>query len=150
MRTILFAVALATATLPAAAALAAKPAVYTPILSKTAIEGYDTVAYFNENKPVAGKDEFTTVYQGVTWKFANAANLAKFKANPAAFAPQYGGYCAWAVAHGYTASGDPKQWRIVNGKLYLNYNADIQSKWVKDIPGYIKSGDSNWPTVLNK
>ena len=85
-----------------------------------------------------------------TFRFSSAANLAKFKASPAAYAPQYGGYCAWAVANGYTAKGDPKQWRIVNGKLYLNYNAEIQSRWVKDIPGFIRKGDANWPAVLEK
>lgn len=149
MKQLLIALALATASAPAIA-LAAKPPVYTPILSKVAIGGYDAVAYFTESKAVTGKDEFTTEYKGASWKFSSAANLAKFKANPAGYAPQYGGYCAWAVAQGYTASGDPKQWRIVGGKLYLNYNAEVQSKWVKDIPGFIKSGDANWPTVLNK
>ncbi|MDO9335214.1 MAG: YHS domain-containing (seleno)protein [Caulobacter sp.] len=129
-------------------AAAAKPAVYTPALSNVAVGGYDTVAYFTQGKPVRGLDSFQTDWNGATWKFSTAANLAKFKARPTAYAPQYGGYCAWAVANNYTAKGDPTQWRIVGGKLYLNYNAEVQGKWVKDIPGYIAKGDANWPKVI--
>jgi YHS domain-containing protein len=132
------------------AALAAKAPIYTSAFSKVAAGGYDVVAYFTQGAPVAGNAQFATTWKGAAFHFSSAANLAKFKASPAAFAPQYGGYCAWAVANGYTAKGDPKQWRIVNGKLYLNYNAEVQSKWVKDIPGFIKKGDANWPAVLEK
>lgn len=132
------------------AALAAKAAVYTPLFSKVAVGGYDPVAYFTQGKPVEGKEAFKATYKGAEFRFSSAANLAKFKADPQAYAPQYGGYCAWAVANGYTAKGDPRQWKVVNGKLYLNYNADIQAKWSKDIPGHIKAGDANWPQVLDK
>jgi len=131
-------------------ALAAKPPVYTSTFSKVAADGYDVVAFFTDKKPVKGAPGFTTVYKGATFQFANAANLAKFKASPAAYAPQYGGYCAWAVSQGYTAKGDPRFWKVVDGKLYLNYNGDVQTKWNKDIPGFIRSGNANWPTVLNK
>ena len=131
-------------------ALAAKPPIYTPALNNVAVGGYDTVAYFTVGKPVRGSDAFRTEWKGATWKFASAANLAKFKADPAAYAPQYGGYCAWAVANGYTAKGDPLQWKIVDGKLYLNYDATIQARWVKDIPGFVRKGDTNWPKVLTK
>lgn len=75
-------------------------------------------------------------------------NLNSFKTDPQAFAPQYGGYCAWAVAQGYTASSDPQAWRIVDGKLYLNYSEGVQKKWVRDIPGFIVKADTNWPKVL--
>lgn len=129
-------------------ALAAKPEIYTSALSDVAAGGYDVVAYFTVGRPVRGDDAFQTKWRGATWKFSSAANLAKFKANQAAYAPQYGGYCAWAVANGYTAKGDPRHWKIVGGKLYLNYNADIQSKWTKDVPGFIRKGDANWPKVL--
>jgi len=129
-------------------ALAAKPDIYTSALSDVAAGGYDVVAYFTVGKPVRGDDAFQTKWRGATWKFSSAGNLAKFKANPAAYAPQYGGYCAWAVANGYTAKGDPRHWKIVGGKLYLNYNADIQTKWNKDVPGFIRKGDANWPKVL--
>lgn len=152
MKRLLIAAAMAFA-VPAAlpgAAMAAKPPVYTAPLSDVAVGGYDVVAYFTQGKPVKGDKAFQTEWKGAEWRFSSAANLAKFKANPAAYAPQYGGYCAWAVAQGYTASGDPQQWKIVGGKLYLNYNADIQSKWSKDIPGLIRKGDGNWPSVLGK
>jgi hypothetical protein len=72
----------------------------------------------------------------------------QFRANPSRYLPQYGGYCAWAVAQGNTASGDPRYWRIVEGRLYLNYNSDIQRQWEADIPGFIASANSNWPRVL--
>jgi hypothetical protein len=68
--------------------------------------------------------------------------------SPAAYAPQYGGYCAWAVSQGYTAKGDAQNWKVVDGKLYLNYNTSIQKKWEADVPGFIKAADTNWPDVL--
>ena len=149
MKRLILALALATAALPGAA-MAAKPPVYTAPFSQVAAGGYDVVAYFTAGRPVKGDPKFATEWKGASWQFSSAANLAKFKASPTAYAPQYGGYCAWAVANGYTAKGDPLQWRIVGGKLYLNYNADIQSKWIKDVPGFIRKGDGNWPTVLGK
>ena len=83
-----------------------------------------------------------------TWRFSSAANLAAFEADPEAYAPQYGGYCAWAVSQGYTASTDPTAWRIVDGKLYLNYSQGVQRRWEQDIPGNIVKADTNWPKVL--
>jgi YHS domain-containing protein len=122
--------------------------IYTGILNSVAVSGYDTVAYFTQGKPVKGNASFKTTYKGAEFRFALAANLAKFKANPAAFAPQYGGYCAWAVSQGYTASGDPTIWKIVGGKLYLNYNREIGDRWEKNIPGFIKLANVNWPKLL--
>jgi YHS domain-containing protein len=132
------------------AALAEKPAVYKGLFDEAAVGGYDAVAYFTSGKPVEGSKAFEYKYKGVTWRFASADNLAAFKADPTKYAPQYGGYCAWAVSQGYTAKGDPKAWKIVNGKLYLNYNLDIQKKWEQDVPGLVAKGDSNWPKVLDK
>jgi YHS domain-containing protein len=132
------------------AASARSPEIYTGILSSTAIGGYDPVAYFAEGKPVPGRKETTFAWKGVTWRFVNEKNLAAFKATPEAYAPQYGGYCAWAVSQGYTAKGDPKAWTIVDGKLYLNYSADVKKTWDKDARGNIAKGDKNWPTVLDK
>jgi YHS domain-containing protein len=130
------------APLPAAAA-----PVWTGVLgNQAALDGYDSVSYFS-GKPVRGDDRFTTQYKGAVFKFATAANLATFKANPARFAPQYGGHCAWAAANNYRFAGDPTVWKIVNGKLYLNYNRDVQAKWEKDIPGLVKKGDINWATL---
>lgn len=122
--------------------------VYTGFLSSTAVDGYDPVAYFTDGKPVEGSSEFEAEYEGATWRFVSAANRDAFVADPSKYAPQYGGYCAWAVSQGYTAKGDPQHWRIVDGRLYLNYNADVQQKWEKDVPGFIKAADANWPKVL--
>ena len=115
-----------------------------------ALEGYDAVAYFKENLPREGKPEFTTDYNDAKWQFASKENLDAFTKEPAKYAPQYGGYCAWAVGHNYTAKGDPQAWKIVDGKLYLNYNKDVQAKWAEDIPKYITDGDQNWQNLAGK
>ena len=130
-------------------ALAAQPAIYTAPFSKLAIEGYDAVSYF-AGEPVKGDAKFSMTRNGVEYRFASAQNLAKFKADPEAYLPQYGGYCAWAISQGHTAKGDPLAWKVVNGKLYLNYNKDVQKQWAADIPGNVVKADKNWPQVLSK
>lgn len=139
---------LALAVLFAGPALAAKPSVYTGFLSSLAVNGYDPVAYFSEKRPVKGSAKFELKHMGATWRFASKENLEKFRAAPAKYAPRYGGYCAWAVSQGYTAKGDPNYWKIVDGKLYLNYDASVQARWEKDIPGFISKADKNWPGVI--
>lgn len=134
----------------APAAEAKEDPFYTSVLSNVAVGGYDAVAYFTQGKPVKGSANFSTTYKGAEFRFANAADLAAFKANPDKYAPQYGGYCAWAVSQGYTASGDPLVWKVVGGKLYLNYNEEIGQRWSKNIPGFIAAADKNWPAVLDK
>ena len=116
----------------------------------TAIEGHDPVAYFTEGKPIEGSGAHTYQWNGATWKFASRENRDSFAASPRKFAPQYGGYCAWAVAEGYTAGIDPDAWRVVDGKLYLNYSKSIQKRWARDIPGNIAKGDANWPKIAAK
>lgn len=133
---------------PATAALA-KDEIHTARFSDLAVGGYDPVAYFEEGAPVKGSKDFETEYKGATWRFSSADNLAQFQADPDAYAPQYGGYCAWAVSQGYTAHGSPQHWSVVDGKLYLNYNAKVHADWRKDIPGFIVAADANWPAVLN-
>ncbi|MEM6614785.1 MAG: YHS domain-containing (seleno)protein [Cyanobacteria bacterium P01_C01_bin.72] len=113
-----------------------------------AIRGTDPVAYFTQSKPVAGKAEFSHNWNGITWQFSTQENRDLFAANPEQYAPQYGGFCAWAVSQGYTAAIDPQAWKIVDGKLYLNYNQGIQRRWEKDISGNIKKANANWPGVL--
>ncbi len=142
---LLFAVLLLQAPAPPAAA---KEPVYTGLFSSLAVSGYDAVAYFVAGRPVEGKKAFEFEWNGATWRFADAANLAAFTAEPDKFAPQYGGYCAWAVSQGTTASTDPEAWRIVDGKLYLNYSKSVQQTWFQDIPGNIAKADKNWPGVL--
>jgi YHS domain-containing protein len=143
-------IGLFTVVMLSSAAFARSPEIYTGILSATAVGGYDPVAYFTEGKPVQGRKEIAFTWKGVTWRFVNEKNLEAFKAKPEAYAPQYGGYCAWAVSQGYTAKGDPKAWSIVDGKLYLNYNADVHKTWQQDAPGNIAKADKNWPNVLEK
>jgi len=140
--------ALAAPLLPAlsSAAWAAKPEVYAE--DGVAINGYDPVAYFTQEKPVRGSSEFTAAYNGATWQFSSVANRDAFAADPEAYAPQYGGYCAYAVAKGYTASTSPNAWHVHEGKLYLNFNRAVRTLWRRDIPGFIAKGDANWPTVL--
>lgn len=115
-----------------------------------AIKGYDTVAYFIAGEPTKGTADFTHEWGGATWRFASAENLQKFIANPERYAPQYGGYCAWAVSQGYTAPVSPKAWKIVDGKLYLNYNRDVQTRWEADHMALIKSADGNWPALRDE
>ena len=128
-------------------AYAGKPPIFTT--SEGAIRGYDPVAYFTESNPIEGSDKHTFEWKGATFKFASAENLALFEANPEKYAPQYGGYCAYAVSKGYTASIEPEAWNIVEGKLYLNYSLGIRKRWREDIPGHIAAANKNWPGVLN-
>ena len=112
-----------------------------------AIRGYDPVAYFSDGKPVKGLAQHKAQYKGSTFHFASKANHDAFAANPAKYAPQYGGYCAFGVSGGYKAAIDPAAFTIVDGKLYLNYNRDVQKKWGADIRGYVAKADKNWPSV---
>lgn len=132
----------------APAAFADKDPIYTAKRSNLALQGYDTVAYFTVGEPTKGSAEYSTTYNGAEFRFASEENLNLFLGNPDQYAPQYGGYCAWAVAQGKTAKGDARRWAIVDDKLYLNYNKGIQKKWDKDRSGFITSADTNWPTVL--
>ncbi len=127
----------------------AAPPIYTGFLSNLAVSGYDTVAYFTDNKAVEGDARYSTEYKGATWHFSSSENRDKFEAAPEQYAPQYGGYCAWAVAHNSTAKGDPQQWEIHNGKLYLNYNANIKKRWQADKQNLIGKADRYWPGLLD-
>ncbi len=122
--------------------------VYTGRFSNTALQGYDSVAYFKSGEPVKGSDEFSTIFQGAEFHFSSQENLDTFRAMPAAYAPQYGGHCAWAVSQGYAAKGDARHWKIVDGKLYLNYNRSVQETWETDIDGFITAAQGNWPNVI--
>ena len=136
------------AALPAPAL--AKDPVYSSTFGSVAIDGTDPVAYFKESKPVQGSSDHEVEWNGATWRFASAENKAAFEQDPEAYAPQYGGYCAWAVSQGYTASTVPEAWKIVDGKLYLNYSKGVQATWEQNIPGNIQSANANWPAVLDK
>ena len=140
----------------AAPAMAAEPPINTLKNSvfggrtDTAINGYDTVAYFSDNKPVKGQDGFVTDWMGAKWKFASQAHLDLFKTNPEKYAPQYGGYCAFGVSQGYLVKVEPDQFTIREGKLYLNYDATVQTKWKADQAGFIKEADDKFSALLKK
>jgi YHS domain-containing protein len=121
--------------------------VNTTYFGNKAIEGYDPVAYFKEKKPVEGKDAYSHEWNDAKWLFSSAENLKLFKENPEKYAPQYGGYCAYAVAKGKTAGIDPDQWTIVDGKLYLNYSASVNKKWLGKRDQFIIDADKNWPEL---
>jgi YHS domain-containing protein len=115
-----------------------------------AIKGYDPVAYFTDGKPVKGSKAFEYVWMGGKWHFSSAAHRDLFIKDPEKYIPKYGGYCAYAISQGTTADIDPGAWNIVDGRLYLNLSKKIKDKWSKDIPGYIKKADENWPKILKK
>ncbi len=121
--------------------------VYTTVFSDVAVGGYDTPAFFTERKPVKGSKRFEFEHRGATWRFVSAANLNKFKADPTKYAPQYGGFCAWAMASGDQAPGKAPYWSIVEEKLYLNYSKSVQDKWLMDVDGFIAKANQAWPTV---
>jgi YHS domain-containing protein len=131
----------------ATAVLRAEKPVNTTFLG-VAIKGYDPVAYFTEGKPLKGDSDFSYDWNGAEWRFASAANRDLFKAAPEKYAPQFGGYCAWAVSRGYTAGIDPDAWKIVEGKLYLNYSTKVQAQWAENIPDNIAKAEEHWPKIL--
>ena len=130
----------------ATGATAAEPEIYNE--GGLAVGGTDVVAYFTDGQPTAGSADITLDYRGVTWRFASEANRDAFIADPAAYMPQYGGYCAYAVSRGYTASTVREAWTIVDGKLYLNYSTGVRSRWERDVQSNIAMADANWPAVL--
>ena len=114
-----------------------------------AIRGYDPVAYHTEGKAGGGQEKPTRLkWKDATWSFASAKNKELFETAPEKYAPRYGGYCAFAVSRGSTASIDPDAWSIVDGALYLNYSLGVRAQWAGDIPGNIAKGDANWPKLL--
>jgi YHS domain-containing protein len=132
----------------ATAALAGnKPAPVNQSPGGIAIKGYDPVAYFTDSKPVKGKPQFEYTWRGAKWQFASAEHRDLFAKGPEKYAPQYGGYCAYGVGEGHTVSIDPDAWKIVDGKLYLNYSSSVQQQFLKDVPGRIRKADENWPNL---
>lgn len=113
------------------------------------VKGYDVVSYFS-NKAMAGDKKFSAQYMGATYYFATAANQKTFQANPAHYAPQFGGFCAMGAALGKKLDVDPTQFVVHNDKLYLNVNADVFKMFSSDINGNIKKADTNWPSIKDK
>lgn len=140
-------VALPTAAFLIQPAHAAEPPVYST--GGIAINGYDPVAYFTEGKPVEGSSEHTSDWDGATVQFSSAENKAMFDGDPEKYAPKYGGYCAYAVSKGYTASTDPGAWSIHEDRLYLNYSKSVRALWAARKRHHIDQADMNWPGVLS-
>jgi YHS domain-containing protein len=121
-----------------------------PPAEKTAIKGYDPVAYFKTGEALKGNDSFSFTWHGMTWYFSTKENRDLFAASPEKYAPQYDGYCAWAMTESRLAITDPEVWKIVDGKLYLNCSRAAFEKWSTDIPGHIKKADANWLKLNSK
>jgi hypothetical protein len=115
--------------------------------SRVMVHGYDVVAYFTDQKAVPGTNEFTFAWQGATWKFASAAHRDLFAKTPEKFAPQYGGFCAWAVSRNYTADTDPEAFTVAHDRLFLNYSKKVQSMWEPERDANIAKADTNWPAL---
>jgi YHS domain-containing protein len=152
-RSLVSIVAIALAALTLAPAFAFDPASTAPVnLDKAgvALRGTDPVGYFAAGKPVAGTSAFQSKWEGATYHFASAANKAAFDAEPGKYAPKYGGFCAYAASQGYKADADPNAWKIVDGKLYVNYNKAVGLVWQARQASFIESGDKNWPKVQSQ
>lgn len=118
--------------------------------SGLALKGHDPVAYFSAAKPTPGLAQYSAQHQGATYRFASAANRDAFVTNPAKYAPAYGGFCAMGVALEKKLDVDPQAWRVVDGRLYLNVNKDVQKRWLDDVPGNLATADKNWPRLKDR
>jgi len=115
-----------------------------------AIKGYDPVAYFTMKKAVEGSDQFTHRWLGAKWQFSSVEHRRLFQASPVKYAPQYGGYCADGVAYGQaTANIDPEAWRIIDDKLYLNYDPGAAQE-LEELDGQLEKAAANWPEIHKK
>lgn len=112
-----------------------------------AVHGYDVVAFFTGGKAAIGSDAYAVAHAGGTYRFTSQAHLDAFNADPAKYQPAYGGFCAYGTALGKKFDGDPRYWKIVGGRLYLNLNGNIQAEWSKDIPGNLAKADTNWGRI---
>ena len=149
LRHIGLALAAMAAPLAVAAPLSADGGIFVGVEGASiAVSGYDTVSYFQgDGVPVKGNARFSVKHNGAIWHFASEANAKTFKANPDAYAPQYGGHCAWAMSRGALAPGDPKLYKIHDGKLYLNFNQNVQQTWLGDIEGFVAKSDPAWTKI---
>ena len=113
-----------------------------------AIDGYDPVSYFESESPLLGHPEIAVMWKGAEWHFVSQENRELFESNPRAFAPQFGGYCSYAMAYGILKSTDPQAWKVVDGRLYLTHSIEIEQMWERDQAEYIHMAEENWPAIL--
>ena len=118
--------------------------------STPAVQGYDVVSYQTSKRPVRGNGHFIAVHNGATYQFSSEQNRDVFQQDPDKYAPAYNGYCAFGASVGKKFIGDPEVWRLVNGKLYLNLDTNVQAQWLKDVPGRIKTADEKWEEIKDK
>lgn len=143
----LVALGLSAATATMISVRSARARIFTGFIEGTAVGGYDAVAYHTQGEAVPGDPSITLSHEGATWRFASDANRAAFEANPDAYAPEYGGHCAWAAAQNYLAQGDPEIWRIIDGRLFLNATEGVNRRWLRNLDGFIVQADANWPSL---
>ena len=111
------------------------------------LAGHDVIGYFTDGKPVLGSAKFTAVYNDAIYRFASAENRDLFNKNPAKYAPQYGGFCAYGMTFGKKFDIDGKAFEVVDGKLYVNKNLDVYKAWAENVPKHILEANSEWPEV---
>lgn len=120
--------------------------------TKVAIQGYDPVAYFKQSKAIKGKKEISANYEGVIHQFSSATNKETFLKSPSAFEPKYGGWCAYAMGNsGEKVEINPETFKIIDGKLYLFYNAyftNTLKSWNKEEASLKAKADTNWKKFL--
>ena len=132
----------------AEASLAKEDQISTGLFNSRAVSGYDTVAYFTESKAIKGSKKYKAEYQGAEWRFSSQENLDLFLSEPEKYAPQYGGYCAFGLAMGHAVSSDPEAWKVVDGKLYMNYSKKVKVRWEESIPEFIDDANGNYAEVI--
>lgn len=113
-----------------------------------ALGGYDVVAFFEQQRAIAGDQDHALMWKGVVWHFVSAQNQSRFEANPRAYAPVFGGYCAYAMSQGYLAPGDPQLWLVEEGQLYLLNNSSVHRVWQQERGDLLAQAQGHWPAVL--
>ena len=127
--------------------LAADP-ISTSWRNDVAVNGWDIISFW-QGDPIKGDKDFEHVFMGAEWRFASEANRDLFAINPESFLPEFGGYCAWAVAHDKLARGNPEHWTLVDGKLYFNFNDRTDRLWAENRSAWIAKAERYWPGVLD-
>jgi len=123
----------------------------TGYFGKTAIMGYDPVAYFTMKSAVKGSQKYKLKWLGATWLFENEIHRKLFAENPISYAPQYGGHCSVGAAHGeITREIDPKVWSVIKGKLYLNYSKSATRELEENPDKIIAKADEKWPAIKTR
>ena len=113
--------------------------------SGIALKGYDPVSYFNSEQPTSGDSQYTHEWRGAIWQFANAENMKLFIDNPESYAPQFGGFCSFAVSKGFTADISPEAWHIEGGDLFVFADKNVRDDWVAGLAdGSLLESTGNW------